>query len=202
MKELKSKQCQDELLRIQIDSDSFLILSSAWGSRNAQHRELIHQERTHHPLLKSSVSHCSDFGGILFSKKNCGFDLELDRRVSLPVVERVSSVGEIPQLLQHRLSPSFLWTAKEASWKTTREFEQPAVISNMQVTFIPECGRLVLSTQFNAQDFHFFCAHIGCMKNTEHSPDQKPQVADYYGVCWQMKLIETLPEFTLSVCFR
>ncbi len=127
-----------------------LCLSQDWGSQNPNHREQIHHAlqvelsagmtsqnlHTTDPFQQnsatSSISHCPQLGGFatITSPWKIGIDVEQQDRVSLAVANRVcrdsSECNQAP-------SPSALWTAKEAAFKSLRGPQQPTTISQLVI---------------------------------------------------------------------
>jgi hypothetical protein len=130
-------------------------VNAEWGSGQLGHREKIraaleHQLSTHWakdvayaefvhlkdldliPRFKKihvSISHGPELGGFVISKKPVGFDLEKKDRIHEKIVRRISLEREVeaaPSLAQ-------LWAAKEAAFKSLREFRQPPAISELEI---------------------------------------------------------------------
>lgn len=114
-------------------NDLSLQLSEEWGSKNPQHRELIHKARSlamqDQHNLHASISHTHDLGILAFCSLPIGIDIEKTERVHVDVVRRISSAEEI----LNAPSPAALWCAKEASFKALRSFQQPSVVSAISI---------------------------------------------------------------------
>lgn len=76
-----------------------------------------------------SISHTGEEGACAMSSYPVGIDLELQSRLLEKTVERISSEEEIKRAPHF----SFLWVAKEAAFKALYNFQQPSVISHIQV---------------------------------------------------------------------
>lgn len=85
--------------------------------------------------LFASISHTSVCGGYVISRTPIGFDIELSTRVSERALARIASDDEMLKLSDHKLSPAYLWTAKEAAFKAISSLkgEKLSVISQLQV---------------------------------------------------------------------
>lgn len=124
-----------ELLRSLLNSpDLQLFAKSEWGSDNPEYRSLLHAERDRllsqsSGKLYSSISHTQGMGFLAISSKPLGVDVEVVSRVHQAVIARVSNSEE----LGAAPSSSSLWTAKEAAFKATREYNQPSVLSNISI---------------------------------------------------------------------
>jgi phosphopantetheinyl transferase (holo-ACP synthase) len=127
-----------------------LSLRQDWGSQNQNHREQIHHalqiefnaDMTSQNLHTTtqvqqngttcSISHCPQLGGFatITSPWKIGMDVEQQDRVSIAVANRVcrdpSECDQVP-------SPSALWTAKEAAFKSLRGPQQPTTISQLVI---------------------------------------------------------------------
>ncbi|MBV2169253.1 MAG: hypothetical protein KUL82_11165, partial [Bdellovibrio sp.] len=80
--------------------DIHILIDSAWGSQNPQHRELIRDKLTEVKNDKtpySSVSHCEGVGVVVLAPFPVGVDVEVTSRVEERIIARVSS----PEELQH-----------------------------------------------------------------------------------------------------
>jgi hypothetical protein len=196
------QQHKDRILELKLDQNSFVLLSQSWGSQNSSFRDLLYQKRAEYPHLESSISHCSEAGGILFSSQPCGFDLELKERVSLSLVQRVSAAEEIDQLSSIGLHPAFLWTTKEASWKATRKFVQPATISSMKIEFLERVDQPFGNFDLNRQEIHHFKAGILPLKSPQKNLNFDQNIFCYFGACWTMTPVGCSSELAMSVCFR
>ena len=124
-----------ELLRTVLNSPDLQLYAKAdWGSDNPDYRRLLHAERDHllsqsSEKLYSSLSHTKGMGFLAISSKPLGVDVEVVSRVQEHVIARVSNSEE----LGNAPSGSSLWTAKEAAFKATREYNQPSVISDISI---------------------------------------------------------------------
>lgn len=124
---LKSAQ---ELLQ---DPSLQLFCRPEWGSKNQDHRQLLHTQiakiKESASDFHTSLAHAADLGFIGASRFAIGVDAERSDRVLPKIVERVSSFNELP------LAPSAsaLWCAKEACFKALRTFKQPPVISQLSI---------------------------------------------------------------------
>ncbi len=127
-----------------------LYLRQDWGSHKPNHREQIHHAlqvklsagmdsqylqttaQAQQTGSTSSISHCPQLGGFasITSPWKIGIDVEQQERVSLAVANRVcrdsSECDQAP-------SPSALWTAKEAAFKSLRGTQQPTTISQLVI---------------------------------------------------------------------
>ncbi|WP_413559029.1 4'-phosphopantetheinyl transferase family protein [Bdellovibrio sp. HCB209] len=105
-----------------------------WGSKNPDHRQLIHAHRDRIVLnsatpLHSSIAHTQGMGILVISPHPVGVDIESTSRITEPAVKRVARPGEYEQAP----SAASLWTAKEACFKALRTFKQPSVLSGFSV---------------------------------------------------------------------
>lgn len=118
-----------------------VVIQAHWGSSHPNHREEIHGElkkrmATAYPLSDSSIAHCKDWGGFIFSPYDSepvirlGFDMELDSRVSAETAMRVCASNEE---FSRAPSPASLWTAKEAAFKSLKGPQQPPVLSYLEL---------------------------------------------------------------------
>lgn len=80
------------------------------------------------PDLHLSISHCTGFGGLVWSPRPIGLDLEEASRVQEKVILRMSSQDE----LKRAPDAAALWAAKEAVYKALRAYEQPQVLSQVE----------------------------------------------------------------------
>lgn len=128
---------ESKILYIQssIDEKFRIILNKSWGSENADHRmqirsfiaEKFSSTFSREQLIKLSdlnwlpqaadgffsISHCRTLGGVAYSKKVVGFDLEEKSRISLEIIKRIST----PEEIKSAPEPEHLWVAKEACFK-------------------------------------------------------------------------------------
>ncbi|WP_413582895.1 4'-phosphopantetheinyl transferase family protein [Bdellovibrio sp. HCB288] len=124
-----------ESLKAHLNCPDLLVFAyTEWGSRNPDHRKLIHAHRDQIILnsnspLHSSIAHTSEMGVLAVSSHVIGVDIESTTRVSEVVAKRVSRPGEYEQAP----GPASLWTAKEACFKALRPFKQPSVLSDFSV---------------------------------------------------------------------
>lgn len=127
-----------------LDQNLRLILDERWNSKNTNHRQNIrnflgtefssHFSREQLAKLNNlnwlpeasdgflSISHCSLFGGFVFSKHQVGFDIEERKRISPQLLNRVCSATEI----QECPHTEFLWVAKEAGFKALSQMAPTA----------------------------------------------------------------------------
>lgn len=112
-----------------------LIAKQEWGSDSENNRNLLkHHAKTHQgEFTYSSISHCKNLGVLVFSNQPVGVDIEQNARVAFSTVQRIASTQETKELTQALLPASFLWCAKEAAYKSLKEFNQPAVISALSI---------------------------------------------------------------------
>lgn len=97
-----------------------------------------------------SLSHSMHQGMIAFCENPVGIDLEKSERVQPRVVARVSSEKE----LQRAPSASALWCAKEAAFKALRSYQQPEVLSQLEIGGWRESqDGLLLFELKNSEDF-------------------------------------------------
>lgn len=80
------------------------------------------------PDLYLSISHCTGFGGLVWSPRPIGLDLEEASRVREMAILRISSQDE----LKRAPDAAALWAAKEAAYKALRAYEQPQVLSQVE----------------------------------------------------------------------
>ncbi|MFM6930058.1 MAG: 4'-phosphopantetheinyl transferase family protein [Bdellovibrio sp.] len=124
-----------ELLRQSLHAPELQVYAKPeWGSDHPDHRSLLHAERDKilsqsTDKLYSSISHTKGMGVLVLCHKPLGVDVELISRIHKGVVERVSNSEE----LQTAPDLSALWTAKEAAFKATREYNQPSVLSDISI---------------------------------------------------------------------
>jgi hypothetical protein len=118
-----------------------IVVKSNWGSQFPGHREEIHGELKKrmakaYPFSDSSISHCPDLGGFVFSiydsnqMLRVGFDIESSARVTDRIAQRICITEE-----EFRRAPSSasLWAAKEAAFKSLKGPKQPAVVSEIEL---------------------------------------------------------------------
>ena len=90
-------------------------------------------EKPYCPFAGLSISHCHHLGAFLFSfdsSISIGFDMEDQHRITKKLIHRISSKQEINQAP----SPSFLWTAKEASLKCLSNNQSPLLLSDCLIS--------------------------------------------------------------------
>jgi len=92
-----------------------LIRQNILKTLNASEDVLDLTHRPHVPGWSLSISHCPTAGGWVGvpSPNKIGLDLELESRLSLDTIRRVSTSDEI----QAAPKPHWLWSAKEALYK-------------------------------------------------------------------------------------
>jgi phosphopantetheinyl transferase (holo-ACP synthase) len=124
-----------ESLRLHLRTPDLQVLARPeWGSHNPEHRELIHKERDsilkNSPFnLHSSIAHTLGMGILVLSKHAVGVDAEVVNRAQDKVVARVSS----PEDVAAAPNSASLWTAKEATFKALRPYNQPSVLSDISI---------------------------------------------------------------------
>lgn len=83
------------------------------------------------PWASQSISHCKTMGGWMATSQRfgMGFDLEERSRLSLKLISRIATPTEISE------SPDalFLWSAKEASFKSLSRRNQPQIFSQIEI---------------------------------------------------------------------
>lgn len=77
-----------------------------------------------------SISHCPSYSGFACIKKplSIGIDIESAERMKAPLIERISSAEERAKLL----TPSYIWSAKEAAWKACQKTHSIEVMSQIE----------------------------------------------------------------------
>ena len=77
-----------------------------------------------------SISHGHQYSGFAWTKKprRIGIDIESSSRIKPPLIERISSKEERERLL----TPSYIWSAKEAAWKACQEIYSIEVLSQIE----------------------------------------------------------------------
>jgi len=112
-----------------------VFLEKKWSSQNSGYRELIHADiHTKENIKDFSISHTTELGGYITSQlsanKNIGFDIEVSDRVRQDIAQRICLTEE-----EFKAAPSSasLWAAKEASFKALKGFNQPQVVSEIQI---------------------------------------------------------------------
>lgn len=106
-----------------------------WGATNPQYKELIYaaldQALQKSPKAFSSISHTHSEGGFAVSAFPVGFDVEITSRVTLDLLGRISTEKELSS------APDWasLWCAKEAAFKALKHFQQPKVVSQIEINF-------------------------------------------------------------------
>ncbi|MGE5085948.1 MAG: 4'-phosphopantetheinyl transferase superfamily protein [Bacillota bacterium] len=124
-----------ELLRKSLHASELQVYAKPeWGSDNPEHRILLHTERDKllaqtKDKLYWSISHAKGMGILVLCNKPVGVDVEVISRVHEGVVKRVSNPAEVSSAP----TASALWTAKEAAFKATREFNQPSVLCDISI---------------------------------------------------------------------
>lgn len=178
--------------QIDLNTTSFLQVSPQWASSYPDYRDLLQKQIRKVSRPFSSVSHCPVLGGALFSESDCGFDLEMVSRVQEKVVARVSLESEMKQLKSLQLPWAYLWSAKEASWKSTRNKEQPSVISTMKVNFLS-------SSKLQGFD-DLIHRHTAVAYEAVYENEQKKSIV-INGFCWTQKSANQSENVVFSVCF-
>ncbi len=102
-----------------------------------------------------SISHCHDLGAIACANQPIGIDIEQTNRIQEKIVARMSTASE----LQNAPNPAHLWTAKEACFKALLSFQQPQVMSQIEITGWTEISRKL--TTFRLNDHDRFLAPAG-----------------------------------------
>jgi len=112
----------------------------------------------HHPDFKISISHSPMLGGfaLVESSKGLGFDLEVQSRVRLPTIQRMSS----PEEISLAPSPAHLWSAKEAAFKSLWPAKQPLTLSEIFVLNWSE-DSFEATTRKDNDVIHGRTGHIG-----------------------------------------
>lgn len=121
-------------------------IDEAWGSNRKDNRlalrkalslklneDLTELSRPPLPISGSaSVSHCPSIGGFVFVPKpwSAGFDIEEKSRISEKVVSRIASPEETTTAPNRHC----LWVAKEATFKSLMNKNQPRVLSEIMIT--------------------------------------------------------------------
>ncbi|QDK39394.1 4'-phosphopantetheinyl transferase superfamily protein [Bdellovibrio sp. NC01] len=123
-----------ESFRKILNSPSLQIYAETnWGSHNPEHRTLIHEKlnalKSADPALHTSVSHTNGLGVIAACSSPIGVDAELTARVLPAIIARVSS----PEELSQAPNAASLWSAKEATFKALKSYEQPSVVSKISI---------------------------------------------------------------------
>ena len=139
---MKSFEKIQELIKASFTSGEIFHadLRPEWGSSYDSHRMEIRKGileylKAHHPEeikgsvwnleapptlphLFISISHCKGMGGFVICSQSIGLDVEEKSRLSVPLLERISSEEE------RRICPQLelLWTAKEAIFKCSNQF--------------------------------------------------------------------------------
>lgn len=126
-----------------------LHLSSEWSSNSPDHRKLLRAFIADHLCLqgearkevcdltyppqtadkKISLAHSLHIGVVGFADVAIGVDIEQTSRVTEKIVERISSKEEM------KAAPSVadLWVAKEAAFKALYNYEQPQIMSQVEI---------------------------------------------------------------------
>jgi phosphopantetheinyl transferase (holo-ACP synthase) len=122
-----------------------VVLRPDWGAEHKNHRQDIHKnlsERGFHPLQSEltflhphfSIAHCGKLGGYAsmppLQEGKIGFDVEEVPRISEKVARRICTTDKE---YQQAPSPSLLWVAKEASYKSLRGPRQPETITAVEI---------------------------------------------------------------------
>lgn len=111
-----------------------IFLDKKWSSHNPSYRELIHDDiKTKENRSHSSISHTTELGGYVtsqLSNSHIGFDIEVISRIREDVARRVCLTEQ-----EFNCAPSAaaLWVAKEASFKALKGFNQPQVVSEIEI---------------------------------------------------------------------
>jgi len=110
-------------------------LSKKWGADAPNYQELLNQAVENSSTTVFSKSHTLGLGGFAETQsdkiKTLGFDIELNSRVTVAPALRIAvSDSEKAFAQQH---PAIFWTAKEASFKALRPFQQPSVVSKVEL---------------------------------------------------------------------
>jgi hypothetical protein len=125
-------------LQIQIE----LRVQQSWSSKNLNYRETIHNDLKKYLGLAEvdiqnpdfSIAHCNVLGGFASKKKyspgHIGFDIEEVKRIEMPLAKRICKTS---LEFENAPSPSYLWVAKEATYKALRGPEQPQTISELSL---------------------------------------------------------------------
>lgn len=121
---------QSHLQSLNLNTQFILKTSPQWGSQSPDHRTEIKTALLQSSELKyHSVSHCPDEGGFFQYSLPVGFDIEITGRVLKNLVQRISSLQEV----EEAPCPASLWCAKEATFKALQDFNQPSVVSKINV---------------------------------------------------------------------
>lgn len=175
-------QCLNEIHSFFEDLRFKLVLSEEFGAKDSDSADQgmkKHQQEIQRYLLEQkwpsptsghvSISHTVGCGAIFFHPNlGVGIDIELSSRVQMKVVSRVSSSRE----LSLQMHPSELWVAKESSFKSLRNYQQPQTISEIEIlTFCPEA------------------------KSFEFGLSQNPAIPMGQGLLWQSA------HYTLGIAF-
>lgn len=132
-----------------VDQKFRLILNTAWGSKNPNHRQEIRNFLAQHfsrhfsreqlaqlsdlsrPPLASdvfvSISHSCFLGGFALSQYEIGFDTEETHRISQNLLRRVSTADE----LQNCPMIESIWVGKEAGFKALSRTDKSLVIADL-----------------------------------------------------------------------
>lgn len=143
------------------------IANEIWGSKNPEHRLLIHAQSAHikssHREIHTSITHCEGIGIVAYSRNPIGVDAEPTDRVQTKTAARVSTEDE----LVAAPSAASLWCAKEACFKALKSYHQPSVLSQIsigdwqKIDSHTETYRLT-----NPQSFHSPCENHGIVFRT------------------------------------
>ena len=145
----------EQLFQAALKEPSLKIFSAnSWGASNPQHKELIYSalDQALQSLngYFSSVSHTTTEGGFALSSCPIGFDIEITNRVTPEIVARISS----PKELASAPDVASLWCAKEAAFKALKTFQQPKIVSQIEIQFDRnEYDRCTVFRVENEKDF-------------------------------------------------
>ena len=191
---------KESFSQIDLSPEKFLHVSTAWASNFSNHRDLIQEQiqKTSTPYV--SISHCPLLGGVLFSDQSCGLDVEVLDRMQEKIVSRVSTEEEMKQIKRLQLPLGYLWTAKEASWKATRNICQPKVISSMEIDFTSAKEPHGLKWPLVAVDSAASYRAVVLPEDQMTQPEQKKSIS-LHGLCWMQKMANQNEVVVISVCF-
>jgi hypothetical protein len=111
-----------------------IFIETLWSDQNPNYRQHLQCEIERVSTAESnvSVSHCPMAGGfaLTLSREFIGFDLEVASRVRPTLARRICQTEE-----EFRSAPdaAALWASKEAAYKSLRGFQQPEVISQIEI---------------------------------------------------------------------
>jgi hypothetical protein len=125
-------------------------MSPLWGAETAEHRfrirqflleniracggpekieDILNLEKV--PVMsatKLSISHCPEFGIIVFAKNPVGVDVENIERIHDSIASRMATAQEFSSAP----NAASLWVAKESAYKALYSFRQPPVMSQIE----------------------------------------------------------------------